>query len=215
MPAVSESFARKRRKAPARAAQTPARAAASTPRRAPQTAPLVPAPVTLDDDGWEVVGAKGKQKAKEKQQRKQEQAAWEKERLAAARTARDAAAAAEQKSPSPAATVTAGFDLGTGKVAVGRSGRGHGCAEGDVVFELRQSGLEIRDSDVRFTEAVRPTSPRGGGRFTQVPVCTDCQKRFGVASFPPGVMLGTTGRQAAWNRKQAKEKVKEKETSKQ
>ncbi|MDI9274313.1 RHS repeat-associated core domain-containing protein [Stenotrophomonas sp. PFBMAA-4] len=95
------------------------------------------------------------------------------EGLAEARAARDALAGelAPLKGRAPA-TVTAGYNVKTGKVAARACGGGT-CAEGHVA-----KALGGNKADIRFTEAVRP---RTGA---EVPVCASCEAEYGRGAFP-------------------------------
>ena len=106
--------------------------------------------------------------------------------LSRARAARDRVATelGPKKPPERPATVTAGYNTKTGKVATGCSGGG--CAEGKVVEALGGD-----KSQVRFTEAVRPRP--GGPPFTQVPVCEICESLYGRKPFPSGTLFKTDG----------------------
>jgi RHS repeat-associated protein len=95
--------------------------------------------------------------------------------LAAARKARDAKAA---EVGSNKATVTAGWDPRTGRVAAGCNRNPTGCAEDDVA---RQLGIPKKE--IRFTEAIRPRTGK------QVPVCVRCQQSYDRSQFPPGTLF--------------------------
>lgn len=96
-----------------------------------------------------------------------------------ARLERDRVAREEgpRRPPMRPATVTAGFDLATGRIEVGRSGGGK-CAEERVVEAL--GGLT---ATIRLTEAVRP---RPETPYREVPVCKLCQEKYPRSIFPDG-----------------------------
>jgi hypothetical protein len=85
------------------------------------------------------------------------------------------------KPPARPAVVTAGVNTETGQVATGCSGGGM-CGEQRVVEALGGD-----PSKVQFTEAVRPRP--GGAPFNEVPVCTNCEARYGRDAFPPGTQF--------------------------
>lgn len=100
---------------------------------------------------------------------------------AQARVARDDLAAA---TGSRHATVTGAYDVRTGKVVSGHSGRGF-CAETHCVRQLVEKGS--KPGDIRFVEAIRP---RTG---LEVPVCTRCQGTYQPGQFPPTIRRDTPG----------------------
>jgi hypothetical protein len=95
-----------------------------------------------------------------------------------ARKARDERAADVASQPNRPATVTAGWNTETGDVATGCSGGGK-CAEERVVDALGGD-----PSKVNFVEAVRPRP--GGPPYRDVPICENCQDKYGPDQFPPG-----------------------------
>ncbi|WP_157803636.1 RHS repeat-associated core domain-containing protein [Luteimicrobium subarcticum] len=104
------------------------------------------------------------------------------EALAAARSQRDALAAEVGSSK---ATVTGGYDPARGPSSAisGCNRNPLGCAENDVE---RQLGID--PSGIQFTEAIRPRTGQ------QVPICHDCQVRYGPSQFPAGTLHKPGGR---------------------
>ncbi len=97
-----------------------------------------------------------------------------------ARQARDDLAT---KLGSSKATVTAGYDPLSGRIAAGCNANPIGCAEDDVA---RQLG--IPKDTVRYTEAVRPRN------MEEVPICTYCQATTSPSQYPPNVQAQPGGR---------------------
>lgn len=78
-----------------------------------------------------------------------------------------------RKVGSSKATVTAGYDPKSGRVAAGCNRNPVGCAEQDV-----RRKLGVRRDQVRFTKAVRPRTGE------EVEICQKCQGRFKRTQFP-------------------------------
>ncbi len=101
-----------------------------------------------------------------------------------AREARDALAAEVGSSK---ATVTAGSDPATGRVAAGCNSNPDGCAEDDVA---RQLGIDPKKKII-YVEAIRPRTGK------QVPICHRCQeKNLDPSQFPSGTLVKPGG---AWD----------------
>ena len=107
--------------------------------------------------------------------------AWDVE-LDHARAARDALA---EEVGASKATVTAGYDPATGRIAAGCNSNPIGCAENDV---QRQLGIPFED--IQFTDAIRP---RTGD---PVPICPICQANSSPSQYPLGTQAHPDG---PWN----------------
>jgi RHS repeat-associated protein len=107
-------------------------------------------------------------------------------KLDEARVARDDLAGKVGKTPKDRpATVTAGYNVETGEVAA--RGSGKGCCAEDYVVEA----LGGDPSKVRLTEATRPRNQPPP--FSEVPVCSRCEAKYGREIFPPGTKFKSDG----------------------
>ncbi|MEV6968631.1 RHS repeat-associated core domain-containing protein [Hamadaea sp. NPDC051192] len=81
------------------------------------------------------------------------------------------------------ATVTAGYNRFTGRVAAGCNSNPTGCAEADVERQIGFRGFFsfLNPVALRFTKAIRPRNGK------EVPICTYCQAKYPPKMFPKDV----------------------------